>query len=165
MTPNREIEKYLRRFIRKQSYVENQHDEVCRKINRLNSEEIHLAEYSNKFDSRIYTCEQWLEESNRCFDASSNRQLENVLRGLMREKRKVEAQRSKIQYEKESLEFNADNLLTRSLKWQNRIELYQRALDGEDVPIWAEIQRFENEESEDLCRDKPSCHKKGKESN
>ena len=160
MNPNREIEIYQEKYMRMKSTVDNRHDKGCREIIRLNFKDAYFTEYSMKLDSRIDTCKQLLGESKRSLEAGSNRQLKIDLRKFRGEKFKVDAQRIEVLHEIESLEIEADNLLNHSLKWQNRIELCQRALDGEDIPIWAEIQRIENEESEELCRDKPSCRKK-----
>ena len=163
MNPNREIEIYQEKYMRMKSTVDNRHDKVCREIIRLNFKDAYFTEYSMKLDSRIDTCKQLLGESKRSLEAGSNRQLKIDLRKFRGEKSKVDAQRIEVLHEIESLEIEADNLLNQSLKWQNRIELCQRALDGEDIPIWAEIQRFESKESEMRRRGELS-EKKGKES-
>ena len=148
MNPNMEITNYRNKYMRMESTIENQHDEMCRKIIRLKSEVAHLVEYSKKLDSRIDVCEQLLRTPERCLETGSYGQLKIDSRKFKGEKSKVDAQRSEIQREIERLDFKADNLLDRSRELSDITERGQRALDGEDVSIWTDIERFESKQRE-----------------
>lgn len=144
LNPNQEITIHLKKIQRKLCDVDNQHDEVCREINELSVEDAHLAEYSKKLEFRIHTCKHLLAEHTEYLKARSNREITIHLRTFKREKSGVNARRSDIGRNIEQFKLKADNLLDQSHEYESRIEICQRALAGDPVLIWAEIQRFES---------------------
>ena len=143
MNPNQEITIYLTKCLQKLSALDNQHDEVCREVNELSIEDAHLAEYSKKLDSRIDTCKHVLAEHSKYLQSRTSREITIDLREFQREKSDVHKRCCEIHDEIEELDCKAVNLLDQSNELGAMIELCQRSLEGEDVSIWAEIQRCE----------------------
>ncbi len=142
MNPYQEVTIHLEKLQQKLSNINNQYDGVCREMNELNVQGVHLAEYSKKLDSKIDVCEQLLAESDKCLATGSNRQLRIDLKIFNREKLGIDAMYREVKSNIENLDCNAVDLLDQSHKLETVIELCQRTLAGEDVSIWAELQRF-----------------------
>jgi len=154
LNPKQEIKTHLKKLQRKLSNNYNEYDDICREINELNFEDAHLAMHFKKLKSRDDVCQQLLEEPLRCSNAESNRQLKIELKKLKQKKIEIQTRHTEIHRQKEERECDAANVLDRFHELESIIELWQTALEGEDVPIWAEIQRFESKQREKPTREK-----------
>ena len=161
MNPKHEIEIHLKKLQRKLAVSHNEYDDICREINRLNFEDAHLTDHSRRIKAEIECCEQLLRELEQRVERGTSYQLKIDLRKFKRENSKVDNRRSEVQHDIEILDCKVVNLLDQSQDLWAMIELCQRALDGEDVSIWAEIQRFESKESEKRRRVKRSSRNNG----
>ena len=157
MSPNREIITYLKKSERMQFDIRDRRYEIRREMEELKYEDNYLAERFNKLALFIDTRQRAPAGYAEYLQPSSNQETTIYLKKSKQEQSDIGNQRCEIQREMDRLECE-DNSLTDCF---NMLALFidtcQRALAGEPIFIWVEIERFKWE-LEDMRQRIPSLN-------
>ena len=157
MSPNREIITYLKKSERMQFDIRDRPYEIRREMDELKYEDNYLAERFNKLALFIDTRQRAPAGYAEYLQPSSNQETTIYLKKSKQEQSDIGNQRCEIQREMDRLECE-DNSLTDCF---NMLALFidtcQRALAGEPIFIWVEIERFKWE-LEDMRQRIPSLN-------
>ena len=139
MDANQEVTIHLENFEREQSDIADRRYEIRREIDKLKREDDDCANRFKKLESIIDTCQRALayDKLNITY-----REITIYLKRFEQKKFDIADRRYEIRREIDELEREDDALADRFNELESIIDKCQRALAGEPISIWAELQRF-----------------------
>ena len=139
MDANQEVTIHSENCEQEQSDIPDRRYEIRRKIDKLKREDANLADRFNELESIIDTCQRAL-----AYDKLNITHREVTIHSENCEQKKFDIAdlRYEIRREIDELEREDANLADRFNELESIIDKCQRALTGEPISIWAELQRF-----------------------
>ena len=143
MDANQEVTIHLENCEQEQSDIPDRRYEIRRKIDKLKREDDDCADRFKKLESIIDTCQRALAyDKLNITHREITIYLKRLEKRLEQKKFDIADRRYEIHREIDELEREDANLADRFNELESIIDKCQRALTGEPISIWAELQRF-----------------------
>ena len=143
MSANREIIAYMKKFEQMQSDIDNRRREIRPEINELEREDAYLVDRFNELELMIETYQRALAGHGGDLQLGTNQEITIYLEKFKQEQFDIHYQRYEIQCKRDKLERKDDYIVDYLDELERIIDKCQRALAGEPIFIWVELQECE----------------------